>query len=155
MDLKTRLSRLEQTMAQQEKQKTAEVWDEACICFPANEPPAFYWLAEVEIAAAVRGPLHGLRFHAIETPPSYIGPSGCAIQTTRRSIVPASLDCSGQSPQYSKAWRAGFPPDLWPARITFQFQPGPTQTLILRDGTEIPSGGSAGQWQPEKLEAGG
>jgi len=145
MDLKTRLRKLEQTMAEQ---KTPAVWDEACICFPADEPPAFYWLAEVEIAAAVRCPLHGMRFHAIETPP-FIYQSKWLRRTDH-----TTLDCSGHSPQYSKAWRVGFPPDLWPARVTFQSQSGPTQTLILRDGTEIPSGGSAGQWQPEEVEAG-
>ena len=143
MDLRTRLRKLERSTIQP---KATPQPEEDCICFPPDEHPAFHWLAEVEIAAAVRCPLHGLRFHAIETP-LFIYRS----KWLRRSDH-TTLDCSDHSPQYSKAWRAGFPPDSWPARVSFQYQSGPTRTLILRDGTEIPSGGSAGQWQPEKLE---
>ena len=104
MDLKTRLRKLEQTMAEQ---KTVAVWDEACICFPPDEHPVFHWLAEVEIAAAVRCPLHGVRFHAIETPP-FIYRSKWLRRTDH-----TTLDCSDHAPQYSKAWRVGFPLDLW------------------------------------------
>jgi hypothetical protein len=145
MDIRTRLKKLEQTMTEQ---KTTREWEEACTCFPPDELPAFHWLAEVEIAAAVRCPLHGVRFHAIETPP-FIYRSKWLRRTDHMTF-----DCSGHSPQYSKAWRAGFPPDLWPARVSFQCQSGPTETLILRDGTEIASGGSAKKWQPAKLEDG-
>ena len=152
MDLKTRLRKLEQTMAEQ---ITAAVWDEACICFPPDEHPVFHWLAEVEIAAAVCCPLHGVRFHGIETPP-FIYRS----KWLRRPPAEAPVDCAtgnwpNHSPQYSKAWRASFPPTLWPAEERFHFQPERTITLILRDGTEIPSGGRADQWQPGKLEAAG
>ena len=151
MDIKTRLCRLERNTA---PPKATTRPEEDCICFPQNENPAFHWLAEVEIAAAVRCPLHGVRFHAIETPP-FIYRS----KWLRRPPEQAPVDCAivnwpNHSPQYSKAWRASFPPTLWPAEERFHFQPERTITLILRDGTEIPSGGRANQWQTEKLEAG-
>ncbi len=144
MDLRTRLKKLERSSIRPKESSQPE---EDCICFPRDEHPAFHWLAEVEIAAAVRCPLHGVRFQAIETPP-FIYRSKWLRLTDH-----TTFDCSSQSPQYAKAWRASFPPSLWPARVSFQYQPEPRQTLILRDGTEIPSGGHADQWQPEKLEA--
>jgi hypothetical protein len=145
MDLKTRLGRLERSPIEP---KATPQPEEDCICFPPDERPAFHWLAEVEIAEAVRCPLHGVRFHAIETPPFIY-----RAKWLRRADH-TTLDCPHHSPQYSKAWRAGFPIDLWPATVSFQYQSGPTETLILRDGTEIASGGSADKWQPEKVEAG-
>jgi hypothetical protein len=146
MDIRIRLKKLEQTMTEQ---KTAAVWSEACICFPPDEPPEFCWLAEAETAAAVVCPLHGVRFHAIQ-PRLFI----YRAKWLRRPKYHATVDCPNHSPQYSKAWRASFPADLWPATVSFQYRSGPTETLILRDGTEIPSGGSADEWQPEKEEAG-
>ena len=59
------------------------------------------------------------------------------------------------SPQYSKAWRASFPPNLWPADERWQFQPERRITLILQDGTELSSGGSADEWQPESVARAG
>ena len=49
MDLRNRLKKLEQTVL--EPNSTA-LHEEACICFPLGEPPAFHWMAEVETAAA-------------------------------------------------------------------------------------------------------
>ena len=145
MDIKTRLKKLEQTMTEQ---KTTKEWKEACTCFPPDELPAFHWLAEVKTAGAIHCPLHGVRFHAIETPP--------VIYRSKwlRRADHTTLNSSHYSPEYSKAWRVGFPPDLWPARLSFQYQSGSTETLIPRDGTEIASGGSAKKWQPANLGAG-
>jgi hypothetical protein len=123
-------------------------WDEACICFPQDEAPEFCWKAEAEIAAAVLCPLHGVRFHAIQ--------ARLFIYRAKWLYRPKDYASGGwpnHSAQYSKAWRASFPPDLWPAEERCQFQPDRI-TLILRDGTELASGGSADEWQPEKLEAG-
>src|SRR5664279_5425408 len=106
MDIKTRLCRLERNTA---PPKATTRPEEDCICFPQNENPAFHWLAEVEIAAAVRCPLHGIRFQAIETPPFIY-----RAKWMRRTDH-TTLDCSNHSPQYAKAWRASFPPTLWPA----------------------------------------
>jgi hypothetical protein len=144
MHLKTRLKKLEQTTT---NPAISTQYEEGCICFPANEPPAFHWIAEIETAAAVQCPLHGVRFCAIETPP-YVHRAKWL-----RDPVPPTVNCPIHSPQYSKAWRASFPPDLWPAEVTWQFQSEPTAMLILRDGTEIPSGGEASDWQPHTLEA--
>jgi hypothetical protein len=144
MDLRSRLKKLEQDMIEP---NTAPPHEEACICFPPGEPPAFHWMAEVETAAAVRCPLHGTRFDAIDEPVVY----------QARWLLPedyATVDWPNHSPQYSKAWRASFPPNLWPADERWQFQPERTVTLILRDGTKLPSGGCADEWQTQKLEAG-
>lgn len=143
MDLRTRIRKLEQTMTDLNISPQQE---EDCICFPADEPPAFHWVAEVETAAAVLCPLHGVRFHEIDKP----------VVFQAKWMLPedyATADWPHHSQQYSKAWRASFPPGLWPAEERWQFQPVRLTTLILRDGNEIPSGGWADEWKPEKLEA--
>jgi hypothetical protein len=140
MDLRSRLNKLEQTMADGNVSPQLE---ERCVCFPSDEPPAFHWMAEVETAAAVRCPLHGVRFHAIDKP----------VVFQAKWLLPedyAAADWPNHSPQYSKAWRASFTPGLWPAAERGQFRGDRTVTLILRDGTEIPSGGWADEWQTEK-----
>jgi hypothetical protein len=144
MDSRSRLKKPERTVT--EPNATAQQ-EEGCICFPPGEPPAFHWVAEVETAAAVCCPLHGVRFHEINTPVIY------QAKWLRPSDY-ATVDWPYHSPQYSKAWRASFPPNLWPADERWQLQPERTATLILRDGTELPSGGWADEWQPERLEAG-
>jgi hypothetical protein len=101
MDLKTRLKKLEQTVL--EPNSTAQ-HEEGCICFPLGEPPAFHWMAEVETAAAVRCPLHGVRFDAIEKPVVYEA-------KWHRPADYATVEWTYQSPQYSNAWRASFPPN--------------------------------------------
>ncbi len=143
MDLRSRLKKLEQTVL--EPNSTAQ-HEEGCICFPLGEPPAFHWMAEVETAAAVLCPLHGVRFDAIEKPVTFQA-------KWLRPRDYATVEWTYHSPQYSKAWRASFPPNLWPADERWQFQPARGITLILQDGTELSSGGSADEWQPEKLEA--
>ena len=144
MDLRNRIKKLEQTMA--EPSTTAQ-YEEGCICFPPGEPPAFHWVAEIETAAAVRCPLHGVRFDAIEKPVVYEA-------KWHQPEDYATVDWPYHSAQYSKAWRASFPPGLWPADERWQFQPERTATLILRDGTELPFGGWADEWQAEQPEAG-
>jgi hypothetical protein len=149
MDLKTRLKKLEQTMA---KQQTTKVWDEACICFPPDELPEFCWTAEAEVASAIVCPLHGVRFHAIK-PRLFIYRAKWLRGPKDHTTVDYAVDLLTHSPQYSKAMRASFPAALWPAEVSFQFQPTRTM-LILRDGSEIPSGGSVETWQPENLAGG-
>ena len=144
MDLRSRLKKLEQIVT--ESNPTAQ-HEEGCICFPPGEPPAFHRVAEIEAAAAARCPLHGMRFHAIERPVTFQA-------KWLRPRDYATVNWPYHSSQYSKAWRASFPPNLWPADERWQFQPERTATLILRDGTELPSGGWADEWQPEGLEAG-
>lgn len=152
MDVRTRLKKLEQTRAEQ---KTSEgVWEEACICFPPDEPPELEFMAEAEIAASVLCPLHGVRFHAIQQRLVIYRAKWLRRPRDYATVDYATVNWPNHSPQYSKAWRASFPPDLWPAKVSFQFQSEPTATLILRDGTEISSGGPANEWQPAKLEAG-
>jgi hypothetical protein len=149
MNIRTRLKKLEHTMTEQE---AIQEWDEACICFPPDEPPEFCWKAEVLAAAAVLCPLHGMRFHTIQVRPFLYRAKWLRRSEDNGSVDHAAVDCPNHSPQYSKAWRASFPPGLWPAEERCEFRPNRV-TLILRDGTEIPCGGSADEWQPEKLEA--
>jgi hypothetical protein len=150
MNIRTRLKKLEHTMTEQE---AIEVWDDACICFPPGEPPEFCWNAEAVAAAAVLCPLHGVRFHAIRVRPFIYRAKWLRRSEDNASVDYATANYPNHSLQYSKAWRASFPSGLWPAEERCHFQPDRI-TLILRDGTEIPSGGSADEWQPEKLEAG-
>ena len=96
MDLRNRLKKLEQEMAER---STTLQYEEGCICFPPGEPPAFQWVAEVETAAAVRCPLHGVRFDAIEKLVVYEA-------KWHRPEDYATVDWPNHSPQYSKAWRA-------------------------------------------------
>jgi hypothetical protein len=140
MDLRTRIKKLEQTMSDP---NVSPHHDEGCICFPADEPPAFHWVAEVETAAAMQCPLHGARFHEIDRP---------VVFQAKWSLPAdyATADWPNHSPQYSKAWRASFPPGLWPAEVRWQFPHVNLTTLVLRDRTAIPSGGWADEWQPEK-----
>jgi hypothetical protein len=147
MDIRTRLKKLEQTMIEQ---KTTKEREEACICFPPDELPKFCWKAEAPAAAAVLCPLHGMRFHTIQTRPFIYRAKWLRRPKTDPTVDCATVDWPNHSPQYSKAWRASFPPGLWPAAQRLHFEPERATTLILRDGTEMPSGGSAGEWQPEE-----
>ena len=61
MNLKTRISRLEEAAETKNNSRQHALPDE-CICFPEDEPPKFQWLVEAEIAATVTCPLHGHRF---------------------------------------------------------------------------------------------
>jgi hypothetical protein len=151
MDIRARLKKLEQTRAEQ---ITPIVWEEACICFPLDELPELEFIAEAEIAAAVLCPLHGVRFHAIKPRLSIYRAKWLRRPKANATVDYAIVEWPSHSPQYSKAWRASFPSGLWPAEERLQFQPERTTTLILRDGTEIASGGSANEWQPAKGEAG-
>jgi hypothetical protein len=76
-----------------------------CICFPADEPPFFGFPLEEQIAARVKCPLHGDRFKP--TFHIYV-PKWC--RENEKKVRWFRL-----SPQYHKAWHAGFPPELWPA----------------------------------------
>jgi hypothetical protein len=119
MNLKNRLSKLEQT----KRQVSAEA---DCICFPPGEPPHPELQPEIEAARAVRCPLHGERFKNLA-------------RTIYRVIrLPAHLDRASwnwQSAQYIKAMDASFPPDRWPAKMIVE--PDGTVRFVLQGGTEI------------------
>jgi hypothetical protein len=51
VDIRTRLKKLEQDMIEP---NPAPQREEAGICFPPGEAPAFHWMAEVETAPAYR-----------------------------------------------------------------------------------------------------
>jgi len=109
-----------------------------CICFPENEQPEFKWRAEAEIAAAVLCPLHGLRFHIVITRALY--------RAFRFYIADYKEGWPHQSAQYQKAMRASFDWALWPPQKEKDL--GQDSVLILCDGTELPSGGSAIGYTP-------
>jgi hypothetical protein len=127
----SRLTKLEATIKTWERTHFAE----RCICFPANEQPEFRWQAEVDLAEKVLCPLHGKRFQFVarhcfwQNPESY--------NRTFERGWPHS------SPQYQKAMRASLDPDLWPAKWIELTWPEKPRILILKDGTQIESGGLA------------
>ena len=134
MRLGARIARLEQ----RRKMQATKRFPEACTCFPADEQPGFKWRAEAEIAAAVLCPLHGLRFHIVITRDLY--------RAFRFYITDYKDGWPHQSAQYQKAMRASFDWALWPPQKEKDL--GHDSVLILRDGTELPSGGSAIGYTP-------
>jgi len=101
-------------------------YSEDCICFPDafEEQPRFcYHIMEV-VAWRLKCPLHGNRFQLF----------------FRRLYLPdwrrEALDEQRKtlSPQYQKAWAAGFPPHLWPA-VPEKTEDG--LYLCLKDGTRL------------------
>ena len=130
MRLGARIARLEQ----RRKMQATKRFPEACTCFPADEQPGFKWRAEAEIAAAVLCPLHGLRFHIVITRDLY--------RAFRFYITDYKDGWPRQSAQYQKAMRTSFDWALWPPQKEKDKEFGQDSVLILRDGTELPSGGS-------------
>src|SRR5438128_359725 len=129
MRLGARIARLEQ----RRKMQATKRFSEACTCFPANEQPGFKWRAEAEIAAAVLCPLHGLRFHIVITRDLY---------RPFRFYITDYKDGWHQSAQYQTSMRTSFHWALWPPQKEKDKEFGQDSVLILRDGTELPSGGS-------------
>ena len=111
---------------------------EQCICFPPHEQPEFRWRAEAEAAATVLCPIHGLRFQIVVTRFLY------------RPLLYYLTDFESgwphRSQQYQKAMQASFDPALWPVREEVTL--GSETMLILRDGRQIPSGGTAISYVP-------
>jgi hypothetical protein len=96
--------------------------------FPPDEPPDLVLRAEIEAAKAVHCPIHGDRFSEL-APTIYI-----AAQYRQ----PAHLhreQWQWNSPQYSKAMDASFPPARWPAQEIVD--PDGGVRFVLKDGTEI------------------
>jgi hypothetical protein len=131
LKLNARLARLELVSRVQR----AEYFPDACICFPVDEQPEFKWRAEAEEAAKVLCPLHGKRFQAVVTRRFY--------QAQRFYVADFERGWPYRSAQYQKAMRVSLDPALWPAEEVRLPWPQETRELILRDGTRVPSGGSA------------
>ena len=79
-------------------------------------------MSEMEIATAMKCPLHGERFSA---PHFHI-----YVSAWLRENQPLIL--LQKSTQYQKAWTAGFPAHLWPAELVTL---GGKDMLHLKDGT--------------------
>ena len=143
MDLRTRISRLERAATRTDGCQSGLFPDE-CICFPENEPPNITYRAEVEIAASLLCPLHGQRFR-------HIAADGFSVYVPKwyreRNAAP---EWPSGSPQYVKAMRASFSAEQWPAETKYEFKPERRVILVLRDGTEIDSGGEAEEWWHSK-----
>ena len=95
-----------------------------CLCFPENEPPSFHWPIELEIAAKLKCPLHGNRFKRIAM--LYVAKW---LREKREWFI-----ATRRSAQYQKAWRASFPPGLWPAE---EQRVGNKISLRLKDGSVL------------------
>ena len=133
MNLSRRVRRLESA----NKGQIITHFPEECLCFPVDEQPEFMWGAEVEEAAKVLCPLHGLRFETVVRRSIY--------QAQRFYLEKFEYGWQQRSAQYQKAMRVSLDLALWPAKEVPLPWPQEPQELILRDGTRVQSGGSAVQ----------
>ena len=109
----------------EEAAKAQSRFSPECICFPENEPPFFNWPIEQGIAARVKCPLHGDRFKPVK----YFVYVSQWLREKRQTLLQTH-----HSEQYRKAWKAGFPPELWPAKEVLS---DTHTTLRLKDGTTL------------------
>jgi len=117
--LEKRIERAEQAAKAQSK------FSPECICFPADEQPFFGLPIEEQIAMKVKCPLHGDRF----APTFHIYVPKWRLDNEKK------VRWFRLSPQYHKAWHAGFPTDLWPAEEE-ETEDGRT-ILRLKDGSTL------------------
>jgi hypothetical protein len=123
MSNKSVLSRIEQAEA---TLKARSIFAQDCICFPEKEQPFFCSSFEIPIAARVKCPLHGNRFKQPRLHlyvPSWLAEK----EPARRERL---------SPQYRKAWEAGFPSEVWPAVPKQEIEDGKI-FFRLKDGTKL------------------
>jgi hypothetical protein len=92
-----------------------------CICFPGKEQPFFNWPIELRLAAEV----HGERFKP-----------GTFFVYVSKWLREKQLHFlhNRHRDQYRKAWFAGFPPELRPAREVLSTG---SIALELKDGTTL------------------
>ena len=123
--VKTRITRLEHAA------KARGIFDPDCICFPEKEQPFVGFYVELDIAAAVKCPLHGERFNR--------NVFFVYVSKWLREKLWNHL-WTNHSPQYRKAWFASFPRELWPAE---EILVEGTTCLRLKNGTlvSLTSGG--------------
>jgi hypothetical protein len=93
----------------------------------------FKWRAEAEAAATVLCPTHGLRFQIVVTRFLY--------RPLWYYLADFERGWPHRSQQYQKAMQASFDPALWPVQEEVDL--GPSTMLVLRDGRQVPSGGTA------------
>jgi len=109
---------------------------------------------EAEIAATVTCPLHGRRFTRVADIDYVYRPRWFQERNPDHEYTSVEGLFFG-SPQYVKAMRASLPASQWPIlQEKYEFGSDRKVFLVLRDGTEIDSGGSAKNWRPEGVEDG-
>src|SRR5579864_8143119 len=117
--LTARIERAEQAAEAQSR------FSPECICFPADVQPFFGFPLEEQIAAKVKCPLHCDRFRPI---------FHISVPKWRRDNE-KRVRWFRLSPQYHKAWKAAFPPNLWPAE---EEETADGRTLLrLKDGSTL------------------
>jgi len=113
------------------------IHSENCICFPENEQPIFSNELQIEIASAVKCPLHGDRFFR---------PSLRFMALWFVPMLPRFRQ--RRTPQHRKAWAASFSSVFWPAKEERLSE----ETYVrLKDGTLSPASESLLRWA--KLES--
>jgi hypothetical protein len=122
MPARTFLKRIERA---EEVLKAHSIFSTDCICFPEEERPFFGFPIEMEIAGAVKCPLHGRRF----TPLIHIYVAKWLREKLWERLA------TFHSEQYRKAWFATFPPELWPAEE--EEDESGMIFLRLKDGTRL------------------
>src|ERR1700686_2170054 len=135
MTTRTQLRRVERA---EQAAKTQLRFSSDCLCFPDDEQPEFRWQVEAEIAASVLCPLQGSRFRIVVSRFLY--------RARRFYSSDMQAGCPNRSEAYQRAMRVSFDPNLWPANE--EDAPGADSlggcVLVLRDGTRLQSGQSAG-----------
>jgi hypothetical protein len=122
--LQNRIERAEQAARADERFPTQ------CTCFPAKKQPFVGCPVEIEIAAAVKCPLHGDRFDR----EYFVYVSKWLRVKLWRHLW------THRSEQYRRAWFASFPASLWPAEEE-ETDDG-RLFLRLKDGTKLRATGS-------------
>ena len=132
-----RTERLHQKLEQFAKAHSIPSKD--CICFQGNEQPIFSNALQLEIASAVKCPLHGDRFFRR------------SLRYMAIWLIPTLPRFrQRKSPQHRKAWAASFSFDFWPAQ---EEQIGEETYLRLKDGTLAPASESLLRWARLKPSA--
>src|SRR5581483_488096 len=137
------IEKLEQRMRQ--RAKVASKSDPRCICYPERRRPEVNFSIQLEIAFAVKCPLHGDRFTLESNEMEIYTPKWLRKKkekwTYDLSITyggPGGFFAENYAGQYRKAHFAAFPPDLWAGVVLKGTEAEGEMTFLrLNDGTRI------------------
>ena len=127
----------------QQRTKVASKSDSQCICYPKSPHPAINFAVLLEIAFAVKCPLHGDRFDPDDWNRVYT--ARWLRQRREKWTYDLSITAHGHclnhneqfAGQYRKAHFAAFPRDLWVGVQRRGEEEGEVTFLRLNDGTNI------------------
>ena len=128
-----------------QRAKVASKSDPRCICYPERRRPEVNFSIQLEIAFAVKCPLHGDRFTLESNEMEIYTPKWLRKKkekwTYDLSITyggPGGFFAENYAGQYRKAHFAAFPPDLWAGVVLKGTEAEGEMTFLrLNDGTRI------------------